>query len=108
MRAAPRVSHKAAASSGICGPLERAREGACSGAARAHGRAMPVRALSCGLMLVACSPEGAVEPAGVIHSTIAAVPVQEGWAVNYPKQHKLFEIDGSLWLFHSDGTAMVS
>lgn len=58
--------------------------------------------------LAACDGPTPVEPAGVIRADVAAVPCQDGWAVNYPKQHKLFEIDGRLWLFYSDGVGIVS
>ncbi|MEM7396829.1 MAG: hypothetical protein AAF492_31260, partial [Verrucomicrobiota bacterium] len=42
-----------------------------------------------------------------VHSDIARVGVKNGWAVNYPKQRKLFFMAGRLWVFYSDGASMV-
>lgn len=36
-------------------------------------------------------------------STVGTTDAKNGWAVNYPKQHKLLWMAGRLWLFYSDG-----
>jgi hypothetical protein len=57
-------------------------------------------------LLAACGTPPS--PPGEVHADIATVACTDGWAVNYPKQHKLFEIAGQLWLFYSDGGSIVS
>ncbi len=39
----------------------------------------------------------------VIQSKVCTVPTKNGWAVNYPKQRKLFCMAGLFWVFYSDG-----
>src|SRR5581483_2086403 len=47
-------------------------------------------------------------PTGVVRSELAALDTQNGWAVNYPTQHKVFDMAGTLWVFYSDGESIVS
>jgi hypothetical protein len=59
------------------------------------------------IALAACGEDAAPVP-DAVHADIATVACADGWAVNYPKQHKLFDMVGQLWLFYSDGTSIVS
>jgi hypothetical protein len=56
------------------------------------------------LLLLAC---GACAGRETVTAVVTTSTAQDGWAVNYPKQHKLFEVDGRLWLFYSDGVDAV-
>lgn len=38
-----------------------------------------------------------------VESEICTTSVSNGWAVNYPKQRKLFLMSGLIWVFYSDG-----
>ena len=39
-----------------------------------------------------------------IPARVAESPAAHGWAVNYPKQRKVFVMAGRLWVFYSDGS----
>jgi hypothetical protein len=60
------------------------------------------------LWLIAACGGDASPPPGEVRADIASVECTDGWAVNYPKQHKLFDMAGQLWLFYSDGSSIVS
>ncbi len=48
-----------------------------------------------------CSPEGTIQ------SQVCTSNVKNGWAVNYPKQRKLFFMARLIWVFYSDGSDAV-
>ncbi len=62
-------------------------------------------ALACALVLAA-GCETAIDPGDVRIAELATSTAQEGWAVNYPKQRKLFVALGRLWIFFADGRDM--
>ena len=38
-----------------------------------------------------------------VRSLVSASSANNGWAVNYPKQRKVFHMSGLIWVFYSDG-----
>jgi len=61
------------------------------------------------VVLVCVGCQAAAIPApGVVHSDVATVTGEDGWAVNYPPQHKVFDMAGLLWVFYSDGESIRS
>ena len=61
-------------------------------------------ALAAIAMLFAVSPVAmATEPRAAATVTFAASDAAHGWAVNYPKQRKVFVMADRLWVFYSDG-----
>lgn len=70
---------------------------------RVLGIALVVAGLAAGS--AGCAfPGGAVE--GVTEARIATISGANGWAVNRPKQRKLFVIHDALWLFFVDGASL--
>src|SRR5262245_27024340 len=65
-----------------------------------------LRACACYLLAMSCADPSS--PPGEVRASVASVTCTDGWAVNYPKQHKLFDVADRLWLFYSDGIAIVS
>jgi len=58
--------------------------------------------LMAGLSILMVS-QGTSFPGETITSRIWTTTVKNGWAVNYPKQRKLFFMAGLIWVFYSDG-----
>ena len=40
----------------------------------------------------------------IVRSLVSTTSANNGWAVNYPKQRKVFHMAGLIWVFYSDGT----
>jgi hypothetical protein len=55
------------------------------------------------LMLLA-GPVRGTEQEEIVKSQVSATSANNGWAVNYPKQRKVFHMSGLIWVFYSDGT----
>lgn len=54
------------------------------------------------LMLLAGPAPGRAQEEAV-RSQISTTSASNGWAVNYPKQRKVFHMAGLIWVFYSDG-----
>ena len=54
------------------------------------------------LLLLACEPPKQTK-LKLTTSLVSSTQADHGWAVNYPKQRKLFWIHGQFWSFYSDG-----
>lgn len=55
------------------------------------------------LVLLAGSVRG-TEQEEIVRSLVSPTSASNGWAVNYPKQRKVFRMSGLIWVFYSDGT----
>lgn len=67
---------------------------------------MPAGGLLCTTLVLAAIADQGESPtadADPIHSVVSTTAADHGWAVNYPKQRKLFVMAGRLWVFYSDG-----
>ncbi len=57
-------------------------------------------------LMFAVGTSGGQDPiteALAVPSLVSTTSASKGWAVNYPKQRKVFEMAGLLWVFYSDG-----
>lgn len=60
------------------------------------------RAIAMLMLFAGPAPCAAQEEA--VRSLVSTTSASNGWAVNYPKQRKVFRMSGLIWVFYSDGT----
>ena len=70
---------------------------------RQRARSLPTLfgAVATLVLLAPAAPCTAQEKA--VHSIVSTTSASNGWAVNYPKQRKVFRMAGLVWVFYSDG-----
>ena len=67
------------------------------------GRNLPALPAAVAALLLFAVPTPSTGQEKAVQSLVSTTSASNGWAVNYPKQRKVFRMAGLVWVFYSDG-----